>query len=443
MTSKVLYIFGLSFLSSHVFAAAFDRTGQSISAFLQPGNYFEAGLTISDSTVEGKESGKLDTTRDIPNSSNTTYRPNAALKLQINPKVSLGLIYDQPFSSDATYNGTNNFVSASNDKVLIPGYSVANLASATGQNEPTGGSLYNIDIQNLSFILGYQPNNRWNFYAGPSYESFQSNIHLRGRAFSVWNGYNFDSKVTEDWGWLAGFAFQIPEKALKLSLTYRSEITHKVQGTETAPIIDMLMSQSGKDSVNQYLQSINASTTYTTQIDNVLNQLSNVTSTGTTKFTVPDSLNLEFQKGLTKSNMLFGNVRWVNWSTFTWRPYLFGETSQVIGQLANRPDGYVLIHYYKDSWTANLGLGHKFNPKWSGFSSIGWDSGAGGGAVEGYYNVGLGLQYSPTPKYFISSGMKYSWFNDSESKYKGLTSDIANYKNNYGLAYSLKIGYRF
>lgn len=26
-----------------VFAAALDRSGQSISAFLQPGNYFEAG----------------------------------------------------------------------------------------------------------------------------------------------------------------------------------------------------------------------------------------------------------------------------------------------------------------------------------------------------------------------------------------------------------------
>ncbi len=27
-----------------VFAAALDRSGQSMSAFLQPGNYFEAGL---------------------------------------------------------------------------------------------------------------------------------------------------------------------------------------------------------------------------------------------------------------------------------------------------------------------------------------------------------------------------------------------------------------
>ena len=37
-----------------VFAAALDRSGQSISAFLQPGNYFEAGLSVLDPTVEGK-----------------------------------------------------------------------------------------------------------------------------------------------------------------------------------------------------------------------------------------------------------------------------------------------------------------------------------------------------------------------------------------------------
>ena len=30
------------------FAAAMDRSGQSMSAFLQPGNYFEAGLSILD-----------------------------------------------------------------------------------------------------------------------------------------------------------------------------------------------------------------------------------------------------------------------------------------------------------------------------------------------------------------------------------------------------------
>lgn len=34
--------------SAQLHAAALDRTGQSILPFLQPGNYFEAGIAILD-----------------------------------------------------------------------------------------------------------------------------------------------------------------------------------------------------------------------------------------------------------------------------------------------------------------------------------------------------------------------------------------------------------
>ncbi len=47
------------------FAAALDRSGQSISAFLQPGNYFEAGISVLDPNVSGK----------------AAYTPNAAYLL--------------------------------------------------------------------------------------------------------------------------------------------------------------------------------------------------------------------------------------------------------------------------------------------------------------------------------------------------------------------------
>ncbi len=42
-------------------------------------------------------------------------------------------------------------------------------------------------------------------------------------------------KLNEDeaFGWLAGFAYQIPEIALKTSVTYRSEIKHELDPTET------------------------------------------------------------------------------------------------------------------------------------------------------------------------------------------------------------------
>ncbi|MDR9777824.1 hypothetical protein RJJ65_35400, partial [Rhizobium hidalgonense] len=47
--------------ASGVFAAALDRSGQSIAAFLQPGNYAEVGMSILDPNVEGFEAGSTPT----------------------------------------------------------------------------------------------------------------------------------------------------------------------------------------------------------------------------------------------------------------------------------------------------------------------------------------------------------------------------------------------
>ena len=41
--------------TTSVFAAGLDRSGQSIAAFLQPGNYFEAGISVLDPEVKGKD----------------------------------------------------------------------------------------------------------------------------------------------------------------------------------------------------------------------------------------------------------------------------------------------------------------------------------------------------------------------------------------------------
>lgn len=57
----------------------------------------------------------------------------------------------------------------------------------------------------------------------------------------------------DDWGRLAGFENQIPEKGLKASLTYRSEIEHKVNATENVPLIDMLSNQQERALVDQHL----------------------------------------------------------------------------------------------------------------------------------------------------------------------------------------------
>ena len=113
----LLALFSIYIPSSALYAAAMDRSGQSISAFLQPNHYFEAGISILDPTVTGKEADVSATRRNIQDMGDDYYFPNAAIKLQIADKVSFGLLYDQPFGAKVKYAGNNIFVT--DDKTTI------------------------------------------------------------------------------------------------------------------------------------------------------------------------------------------------------------------------------------------------------------------------------------------------------------------------------------
>ena len=81
-TMKLNKIYSAILLStlplSAVQAAGLDRSGQSISAFLQPGNYAEAGISVLDPTVKGKDLLK----NNVDDMGEDYYFPSAAIKVQ-------------------------------------------------------------------------------------------------------------------------------------------------------------------------------------------------------------------------------------------------------------------------------------------------------------------------------------------------------------------------
>lgn len=514
------------------FAAALDRSGQSMSAFFQPGNYFEAGLSVLDPTVKGQEAGETPAPHDkIGDMANDYYFPSAALKLQPTNNFSFGLLYDQPFGADARYNGSNVFVSDASNTILAPtalagirqntidaqiaarlqpainGALAANLtngvngvvaqqaaalvaagqaptqaiaeqairANATAMTQITtgvtqaitaaattqvqngvttavdnaingandslgiGSTSVEVDTQNLSFIAGFQPNDHWNIYAGAVYQTVKGNVSLRGQAYSLYNGY--DASIPEDsaLGWLAGVAFQIPEIALKASVTYRSEIDHDVNINETLSGIGALgLLPDAAFAGKPYANGAAAATAI-------------AAARGETEITTPQSVNLDLQSGIMENTVAFANIRWVDWSEFSIRPHKFGLVSEAVGPLVGRPDGFNLVEYSDDQWSVNAGVGRKLNDKWAGNVSVGWDSGAGNpvttlGPTEGYWNVGLGVQFSPTPATFIAGGVKYFWLGDAKAQTGSQAGDntfVAEFEDNNAIAYGLKMGYRF
>ena len=387
------------------FAAALDRSGQSISAFLQPGNYFEAGISVLDPDVSGKTITALGG-QETGDMAGDYYFPSAALKLQLTDHFSFGLLYDQPFGADGEITSSSAFTSS--------------LGNTEGE----------VDTQSLSMIFGYQPTENWNIYGGGVYQTIKGDVKLRGTAYggaAAFGGYNAEIGEDSAVGWLAGLAYQIPEIALKASVTYRSEIEHTVAVDESSVGSGMLTA--------------------------IMNNpaLAGVSATGNTDITTPQSVNLDFQTGIMANTVAFANVRWVNWKDFSIRPYAFGVASKLAGPSVGKPDGFDLVAYTDDQWSANLGVGRKLNDQWAGNISVGWDSGAGNpvttlGPTEGYWNVGLGVQYSPTPATFIAGGVKYFWLGDAKAQ-SGSQFDtdsyVAEFEDNTALAYGLKIGYRF
>ena len=362
--------------TSLVLAAGLDRSGQSISAFLQSGNYAEAGISVLDPTVKGKDlSGN-----SVSDMADDYYFANAAIKVQATEQISLGLIYDQPFGADATYQ--------------LDG---SNFASST-LNE---GTQVEVKTQNLTALIGYQPTKNWNIYAGPVWQTVEADIALRGRSYQSLSGYNIKVDQEEAYGWLAGAAYQIPEIALKAAITYRSEIKHKAVAEESINVTPMM-------EMPLVTRGVNAVT--------------------------PQSVNIDLQSGISQNTLAFANVRWVHWDQFVVSPAFL------------KSKNLDLISYSDDQYSATIGLGHKFNHKWSGSSSVGYDSGAGNpvttlGPTEGYWSVGLGGQYSPTQDTFIQAGVKYFWLGDAVAQTGGQA--VGKFENNYAMGYGLKMGYKF
>lgn len=493
INKALLALFSIHIPSSALYAAAMDRSGQSISAFLQPNHYFEAGISILDPTVTGKEADVSATRRNIQDMGDDYYFPNAAIKLQIADTVSFGLLYDQPFGAKVKYAGNNIFVTddkttildqkllnsmidqkfsalSSEQKVALTLQAQGvNLNSAEGQikynqtlnayntNETIknqintgvkaeisnqvdatkaylgkGNTSAKVDSESLSMIFGYQPIKNLNLYAGGVYQTIEGELHLRGQATSVYNGYDATMKKDSGVGWLAGIAYQIPKIAFKTSITYRSEIDHEAATTENISSLPALVK----------LGVIS---------DAVANKIAS--SNSESKITTPQSVNFDLQSGVMKDTVAFANVRWVNWKNFRIQPVQFGAISKIVGQLPSvaQPNGFDLLSYSKDQWSANVGVGRKLTEQWMANVSVGWDSGAGNpvtalGPTEGYWNVGIGAQFSPTTQTFIAGGVKYFWLGDAEGQIAsqtGKTNYVADFTDNHALAYGFKIGYRF
>lgn len=392
-------------IASVASAAGLDRSGQDITAFLQDGLYAEASYTYLDADVTGTDASG----HSIDDIAESYDFFRYGVKADINDTFSVGVLYDEPFGASADYRGNNNFVDQN-------------------PNSPRNGEGTNVEVrtESITGIVGAKlgANKNFQLYGGPVAQRVQADVKLRGLSYGPANGYTTHVSADQDYGWLAGVAYSKPEIALKAALTYRSEIEHNSQASESYPLATKIGGSIPPVAGGPFAFPTNRSSDI--------------------EITTPKSVNFDFQTGINPTTLATAKVRWVPWSDFAIVPSLYNEVSTA--NPAYRPDGLPLVSYDKDQWVVELGLAKRLTPALAVTGNIGWDSGAGDpvtslGPIEGYYSAGLGAKYNVTENWAISAGGKYLWFGDAQGQIPS-KNIVGDFEDNEGYALGLKLSYQ-
>jgi len=288
-----------------VFAGGIERAPQSIAVLFEEGKYVELSFGGVDPTVDGND---LDIyggrgTGDVAQGYGFV---GLAYKHQFTENLSAALIVEQPFGADITYDPARS--------VML------------------GGTAVEVNSTTYTALLRYKFENNFSIHGGLRGSHADGNVTLRGLAYSSLSGYNVDLDGAWGVGWVLGAAYEIPDIAARISLTYNSPIEHDFDTTETHPGIAGALPP----------LSVDSETTVKT----------------------PRSWMLEGQTGIAPDTLLFGSIRWVNWSEFKVDPRLLVSAPPAGFGVE---DGLVELD---DTTTYTIGIGRKFTENWAGTASI-------------------------------------------------------------------------
>ena len=317
----------LSLISSVAWAGGLDRSGQDTSIITDDGNVVEfANVSVAPSVTGTYTAGGVGATGDVtPDYSMTMI----GLKMDVSDTISVALIRDNPYGADVSWEASA-------------------LNGTKGSFSSTATTL----------IGSYGLDDGISVYAGVKDQSLQMSSANNLLAYTITGA---KSSAT---GFLAGVAFEKPEIAMKVALTYHAKVKHSMNVVE--------------DSAHPTLGGL----------------VNNASST--MDFYTPSAINLDFQTGIAEDTLLFGSIRKANWTETDVHPDGYHAlTYAASGNTAAKS----LLNYNNDSTAYNIGLGRRFSEAWSGAVTYGYEasnSGTGGpfSPTNGSNKYGVGVTYS-------------------------------------------------
>ena len=350
-------------------AGGIERANQSVGVIFETGNYAEFSVGRIMPNVSGVGAGTVATlVQPTPGAASGNMaldytQLGGAIKFKLGSNLDAAIIFDQPFGADASY-------------PVATGYFARGTTAELTTYDVTG-------------VLKYRLPSNISVYGGVRFESMDAQASIAG-------GYTVSGARDGGVGYLVGAAYEKPEIALRVALTYNSEVKHSLATTEFG-------APSPETAVNS-----------------------------------PQSVNLEFQTGVAANTLVFGSVRWVDWTAFNISPAVYTAAT-----------GKPLVSYSSDTVSYSLGVGRKLSDTWSVALSFGYEAPVGGfasnlGPTDGKRSVALGASYT-TGNMKITGGVTYVDIGDARTT---LAPDIlnipaANFTGNQAVGVGVKVGFSF
>ncbi|WP_299653567.1 OmpP1/FadL family transporter [uncultured Tateyamaria sp.] len=389
MKTRLLTVAALLASSTSAFAVGLDRSGQNISPLFATGNHLEFSLAYTDPSVDGTTNSTFPVPsiagQPIGNVGDSYLTWSGAIKYDATDKLSFALIVDEPYGADTLY-GEDPAASA------------------------LGGTGATVDSIAYTALGRYKFNDNFSVHGGVRYQEVSASVSLGGAAFGALSGYNGNFESDGDIGYVLGVSYEIPDIALRVSLTYNSSTTHDLRTTET----------------------INGVSVAALPFGLAANTLTEVET--------PESLNLDFQTGIAPDTLLFGNLRYARYSDTVVVPAGFDALTPASSNTA--------LTDLEDGFDFSIGVGRRFNEKWSGSVSAGFTTRGDDDLVSplapsnGSQFIAIGAKYDVNEKFAVSGGVRYTNAGDAISA-PGGSSEVAQFDGNDAVSVGLRFEYKF
>lgn len=288
-----------------------------------------------------------------------------AYKKDLSDQLDAAVIVDQPVGADVSY-------------------------PASAAPYPFAGSNAEVRSTAITGLLRYKLPSNFSVFGGLRAESVKGNLQIIAPALTpAFTNYKLDADRDWSLGYVVGVAWEKPEIHARVALTYNSQIKHTLDTTETG--------------------------------------LAPIALDGTLDVEIPQSVNLEFQTGVAKDTLVFGSVRWVDWTAFNITPQFLGVP---------------VVSNSDDTFSTSLGIGRRFNDHWSGAVILGYEKTQGTpvgnlGPTDGYKSIAIAATYT-VDNVKITGGVRYVDIGDATTSTIG-----SKFSDNDGIGVGIRVAYSF